>query len=145
MYKLNMAEIRIIYQIDNAAFDETPLPETKRILNEITEAMSNGSQGGLIQDINGNGIGAWVIEGGDETYPCVKCGKDATEDYLVPEVGMTCDGCMTDADLEAWHAHNKLHNPESYDEEEPWTGDAYNPSEDEEFGFGRNDGPRDDN
>ena len=54
----------------------------------------------------------------DETYPCVKCGKDATEDYLVPEVGMTCDGCMTDADLEAWHAHNKLHNPESYDEEE---------------------------
>jgi hypothetical protein len=100
MYKLNMAEIRIIYQIDNAAFDETPLPETKRILDEIKEAMSNGSQGGLIQDKNGNGIGAWVIEGGEERYS---------------------------------------------EEEEPWTGDAYNPSEDEEFGFGRNDGPRDDN
>ena len=100
MYKLNMAEIRIIYQIDNAAFDETPLPETKRILDEIKEAMSNGSQGGLIQDMNGNGIGAWVIEGGEERYS---------------------------------------------EEEEPWTGDAYNPSEDEEFGFGRNDGPRDDN
>ena len=34
---------------------------------------------------------------------------------------------------------------EKLEEEEPWTGDAYNPSEDEEFGFGRNDGPRDDN
>ena len=51
-----------------------------------------------------------------DTYPCVKCGKDASEDYLVPNVGMVCDGCMTDADLEAWHAHNKLHNPDSYDE-----------------------------
>jgi len=53
----------------------------------------------------------------DKTYPCVKCGKDATEDYLVPEVGMVCDGCMTVADLDAWHAHNKLVNPDSYDEE----------------------------
>lgn len=53
----------------------------------------------------------------DGKYPCVKCGKDASEDYLVPKVGMVCDGCMTDADLEAWHAHNKLHNPDSYDKE----------------------------
>ena len=53
----------------------------------------------------------------DDTYPCVKCGKDASEDYLVPNVGMVCDGCMTDADLDAWHAHNKLHNPDSYDKD----------------------------
>ena len=54
----------------------------------------------------------------DETYPCVKCGKDATEGYLVSEAGMTCDECMSGADLDAWHAHNKLVNPDSYDEEE---------------------------
>lgn len=53
----------------------------------------------------------------DESYPCVKCEKDATEEYLVPDVGMVCDDCMTDADLKAWHSHNKLHNPDSYDEE----------------------------
>ncbi len=63
-----MAQIRIQYQIDNASFDETPLPETKRILNEILECIRNGSLGGLIQDLNGNGVGAWVIEGHDERY-----------------------------------------------------------------------------
>jgi hypothetical protein len=63
-----MAEIRIIYQIDNAAFDETPLPETKRILQEVIASIENGSQGGLILDINGSGVGAWVIEGGEERY-----------------------------------------------------------------------------
>jgi len=63
-----MAEIRIIYQIENAAFNETPLPETKRILQEVIASIENGSQGGLILDINGNGVGAWVIEGGEERY-----------------------------------------------------------------------------
>ena len=63
-----MAQIRIQYQIDSAAFDDTPLPETKRILDDIKDQISNGAQGGLIQDINGNGIGAWVIEGGEERY-----------------------------------------------------------------------------
>jgi hypothetical protein len=63
-----MAEIRIIYQIENAAFNGTPLPETKRIFNKIIEEMGNGWQGGPIQDINGNGVGAWFIEGGEERY-----------------------------------------------------------------------------
>ena len=63
-----MAQIRIQYQIDSAAFDDTPLPETKRILDDIKDQISNGSQGGLIQDKNGNCIGAWVIEGGEERY-----------------------------------------------------------------------------
>ena len=85
-----MAEIRIIYQIDNAAFDETPLPETKRILDEIKEAMSNGSQGGLIQDMNGNGIGAWVIEGGEERYS-----EEEEEENSVP-----CEACMGTGGLE---------------------------------------------
>ena len=63
-----MAQIRIQYQIDNAAFDETPLPETKKILNTIIESIGNGAVGGLIQDSNGNGVGAWVIEGHGERY-----------------------------------------------------------------------------
>tara|TARA_R100000951_G_scaffold53180_1_gene44825 strand:+ start:2754 stop:2930 length:177 start_codon:yes stop_codon:yes gene_type:complete len=50
--------------------------------------------------------------------PCVKCKQDATEDYLVPKVGMVCDGCMSDADFKAWHEHNKLHNPDSYEAQE---------------------------
>ena len=50
----------------------------------------------------------------EETYPCVKCGKDATEDYLVPNVGMVCDDCMTDADFMAWHRQNAVDNPDSY-------------------------------
>lgn len=50
-----------------------------------------------------------------QRYDCTRCGKDATEDYLVPEEGMVCEACMTDADLDAWDAHNKLHNPDSYD------------------------------
>lgn len=33
---------------------------------------------------------------------------------------------------------------EQHPDDEEWTGDAYNSSEDEDFGFGRNDGPRDD-
>jgi predicted RNA-binding Zn-ribbon protein involved in translation (DUF1610 family) len=60
----------------------------------------------------------WDLQNHRDSYPCVKCGKDATEDYLVPEVGMVCDGCMTVADLDAWHAQNKLVNPDSYDNKE---------------------------
>jgi len=76
---LNMAEIRIHFQIDNAAFDETPVPETTRILEEIIEEFQvawrkfdenkkTSGFGGLIQDTNGNGIGAWVAEHIDERY-----------------------------------------------------------------------------
>jgi|TARA_B100001094_G_scaffold290218_1_gene307635 hypothetical protein len=67
-----MAQIRIMYQIGNDAFDDTPLPETKRIFAEILECMGNGSVGGLILDINGNGIGSWVIEGHDERYAVIE-------------------------------------------------------------------------
>ena len=74
-----MAQIRIQFQIDNAAFDETPVPEATRILEEIIEeiqvAWKNFDErkktsgfGGLIQDINGNGIGAWVAEHINERY-----------------------------------------------------------------------------
>jgi len=48
-------------------------------------------------------------------YNCTRCGHMG-ENNLVPEVGMVCDDCMTDADSKAWDAHNKLHNPDSYDE-----------------------------
>ena len=74
-----MAQIRIQFQIDNAAFDETPVPEATRILKEIIEELQvawrifderkkTSGFGGLIQDANGNGIGAWVAEHIDERY-----------------------------------------------------------------------------
>jgi hypothetical protein len=66
------------------------------------------------QDFNGQVIGQAAEEG----YRCVKCKQDATEDYLVPKVGMVCDGCMSDADFKAWHENNKLHNPDSYEAQE---------------------------
>ena len=87
-----MAEIRIIYQIENASFNETPLPETKRILHEIIASIENGSQGGLISDINGNSIGAWVIEGGEQRYKtCTICNIDLSE---VETWRTLCDGCL---------------------------------------------------
>ena len=67
-----MAQIRVMYQIENAAFNDTPLPETKRIFAEILECMGNGAVGGLISDINGNGVGSWVIEGHGERYPVIE-------------------------------------------------------------------------
>lgn len=76
---LNMAQIRIQFQIDNAAFDGTPVPETERILEEIIAdiktAWHNWDKknkmtgfGGLVADKNGNGIGHWVAENIDERY-----------------------------------------------------------------------------
>ena len=79
LIELNMAQIRIQFQIDNAAFDETPVPETERILQEVIQeikvAWHNWDKknkmtglGGLIIDKNGNGIGAWVAEDINERY-----------------------------------------------------------------------------
>jgi hypothetical protein len=54
----------------------------------------------------------------DDFYPCVRCGCPTTNDndeYLIPNEGMVCAPCITDADLIAWHAHNKIHSPDSYD------------------------------
>lgn len=54
----------------------------------------------------------------DDSYPCVRCGCPTTcdnDEYLIPNVGMVCSGCITHADLDAWHAHNKIYNPDSYD------------------------------
>ena len=63
-----MTQMRILYQMDNASFDGSPLPETEKIFAEIIQGIKNGQVGGLIQDTNGNGIGSWVMEGHDERY-----------------------------------------------------------------------------
>lgn len=63
-----MAQFRMHFMMDNAAFDETPLPEITQILDEIKQSVSNGAIGGLITDSNGNGIGSWVMEGHGERY-----------------------------------------------------------------------------
>ena len=81
-----MTQMRILYQMDNASFDETPLPETEKIFAEIIQGIKNGQVGGLIQDINGNGIGSWVMEGHDERYAtqeedCEHCDSEGNVRY----------------------------------------------------------------
>ena len=98
LIRLNMAQIRIQFQIDNEEFDETPVPETERILQEIigeikaawhnwdeknkttgfglqedelAKLLERGKMtgfGGLVVDKNGKGIGHWVGENIDERY-----------------------------------------------------------------------------
>lgn len=66
--KLTMSRIEVEYDIDNAAFDETPLPETKRIFGEIVDLIASGHDGGSIQDKNGNTIGSWRITDYEKRY-----------------------------------------------------------------------------
>ena len=113
-------DVSLRHEQEKRAMMISGLPLAYKVLQDIrTDAlvmMANGVENAysiVLQAERALAYMPWL----DDKYPCVKCGKDATEDYLVPEVGMVCDGCMTDADFEAWHAHNKLHNPDSYDEE----------------------------
>tara|TARA_B100002019_G_scaffold279930_1_gene282342 strand:+ start:6444 stop:6650 length:207 start_codon:yes stop_codon:yes gene_type:complete len=63
-----MAKIEIKFDIDNAAFDETPLPETRRIFTEILILIERGDEKGTIKDCNGNYIGIWKIHDYQERY-----------------------------------------------------------------------------
>jgi hypothetical protein len=63
-----MSRIEVEYDIDNAAFDETPLPETIRIFREITELIECGHDGGSIRDKYGNTIGSWRITDYEKRY-----------------------------------------------------------------------------
>ena len=63
-----MSKIEIEYNIDNAAFNETPLPETRRIFADICDMIANGHGEGRIKDINGNTVGSWKIHDYEERY-----------------------------------------------------------------------------
>lgn len=56
----------------------------------------------------------------EDTFICKRSGKFEHVDngFLVPNLGMVSQEHMTDADLDAWHKHNALHNPDSYSKEE---------------------------
>ena len=50
-----------------------------------------------------------------DKFICKRSGKVEHVDrgFLVPNVGMISEDHMTDADLDAWHRHNAVHNPDS--------------------------------
>ncbi len=56
----------------------------------------------------------------EDTFICKRSSKFEHVDngFLVPNLGMVSQEHMTDADLDAWHKHNALHNPDSYSKEE---------------------------
>lgn len=63
-----MAKVEIEFDIENAAFDVTPLPETIRIFTKILILIERGDEKGTIKDSNGNHIGFWKIHDYQERY-----------------------------------------------------------------------------
>tara|TARA_R110002051_G_scaffold94869_1_gene164738 strand:+ start:62 stop:361 length:300 start_codon:yes stop_codon:yes gene_type:complete len=52
----------------------------------------------------------------DKKFDCITCGYNNEDDnYLVPNVGMVCDSCMTTDHHALWNCNNFAHNPDSYD------------------------------
>lgn len=49
-------------ETDNAAFEEDPAPELRRLLFVVAEHVHAGRKDGKVQDVNGNTVGAWSIE-----------------------------------------------------------------------------------
>ena len=50
------------FKTDNAAFDE-PEAECARILRAIADKLENGRVAGKCQDVNGNSVGLWSLNG----------------------------------------------------------------------------------
>lgn len=55
-------ELRIRFDMDNAAFDGHPEAEAARCLRHVADVMERGADdSGAIFDANGNRIGAWEV------------------------------------------------------------------------------------
>ena len=55
-------ELKLEFNMDNAAFDDCEPAEVARVLREVAARIVLGSRDGKIHDINGNRIGQYVIE-----------------------------------------------------------------------------------
>jgi hypothetical protein len=52
-------------ECDNAAFDDSPVTEVARILDQTAEALCSGYLEGTCLDVNGNDVGDWrFVKGG---------------------------------------------------------------------------------
>jgi len=58
--------MKIMFDTDNAAFADAPQAEIVEILLKISRLLLQGSAGGPIHDSNGNHIGKWFFDRGDE-------------------------------------------------------------------------------
>ena len=56
-------KMTLTMDMENAAFDESPLDETADILGSIAKKMRHGNWSGAIADANGNTIGHWEVTG----------------------------------------------------------------------------------
>ena len=48
--------------MDNAAFDDEPATEAKRIINQVANRVGQGETEGKVWDINGNTVGSFAIK-----------------------------------------------------------------------------------
>ena len=46
----------------NAAFTDGPREEIARILRKVANDITDGKEGGVILDVNGNKVGAWDLD-----------------------------------------------------------------------------------
>lgn len=53
--------LELDFEMDNTAFNIEPENECKRILDEISQAVIDGSIGGKCIDADGNTIGYWEV------------------------------------------------------------------------------------
>lgn len=55
--------LRIEFETDNDAFEDSLTSEVARILREIANKIENGDDlgGGSVKDVNGNTIGSWEL------------------------------------------------------------------------------------
>lgn len=62
--KVTKVERKFTLQFDmgNAAFDDNPIPEVRRILIELSKGLHEAETSGNIWDINGNTIGTYTID-----------------------------------------------------------------------------------
>lgn len=61
-------ELELRINMDNAAFNERIVPETKRLFEDVLAQIGSGHLEGRIMDVNGNSVGNWIISGSEQRY-----------------------------------------------------------------------------
>ena len=54
-------EFKLSFKMNNAAFEQSPEEEIKRILVDTWHRVVNGMVYGMIVDVNGNSVGEWEV------------------------------------------------------------------------------------
>ena len=62
MRTIRNVEFKLDFESGNAAIVDNPIEATKEILRGTLERLEKGETSGSVRDVNGNGIGYWLIE-----------------------------------------------------------------------------------